>query len=122
MPQMGSVRNGSAVLHQLRPGQTYYWSVQAVDPGFAGSPFASEQQFSTGGLVITPVRRADGVFELGFAGLAGGTFTVLATTNLSSRMTNWTVLGTATEVSPGQFRFTEPIATNRDRFYRVRSP
>lgn len=26
----------------LQPGQTYYWSVQAIDAGFAGSPFALE--------------------------------------------------------------------------------
>src|SRR5690349_24180912 len=31
----------------LSPGQTHYWSVQAVDTGFAGSRFAAEQQFST---------------------------------------------------------------------------
>src|SRR5262245_51980648 len=63
LPQMGSTRNRSARLHQLRPGQTYYWSVQAVDPGFAGSPFATEQQFSTGQLLINPVGHPNGVFE-----------------------------------------------------------
>ena len=29
----------------LTPGRTYYWSVQAVDQAYAGSPFAAEQSF-----------------------------------------------------------------------------
>jgi hypothetical protein len=38
-------------------------------------------------------------------------------------LSNWTTLGAATEVSPGQFQFTDPQATNTpQRFYRVRSP
>jgi hypothetical protein len=45
VPQTGPARNGSAALHHLLPGRTYYWSVQAVDSGFVGSPFAVEQQF-----------------------------------------------------------------------------
>ena len=43
----GAVRGDSTAIHNLTPGRTYYWSVQAVDIGFAGSPFAAEQQFST---------------------------------------------------------------------------
>ncbi len=34
-------------LHNLPPGR-YFWSVQAVDPGFKGSPFADEQEFTIG--------------------------------------------------------------------------
>jgi hypothetical protein len=34
-------------LEGLAPG-TYYWSVQAIDNSFAGSPFAVEQTFSIG--------------------------------------------------------------------------
>lgn len=122
MPQMGAARNGLAVLHQLRPGQTFYWSVQAVDSGFAGSAFAPEQQFTMGQLLINPVRRPNGVFELSFTAAPGSSFNVLATTNLALSTSNWTVLGTATEISPGQFRFADMQATNNlRRFYRVRS-
>ena len=121
-PQMGRSRNGSAVLHELSSGQTYYWSVQAVDSGFAGSPFAPEQQFNTGGLVINPIRRPDGILELNFNAAPGARFNVLATTNLTVRLSNWTLLGTATEISPGQFRFADTQATNNPRrFYRVQS-
>ena len=34
-------------LTHLQPGAVYYWSVQAIDPSFAGSPFSSEEIFST---------------------------------------------------------------------------
>jgi predicted nucleotidyltransferase len=36
---------------QLPPG-TYYWSVQAIDPAFAGSPFAAEQTFAVGAVDV----------------------------------------------------------------------
>lgn len=33
-------------LNNLQPGTTYYWSVQAIDTAFAGSPFATESSFT----------------------------------------------------------------------------
>jgi hypothetical protein len=46
-----------------------------------------------------------------------------ASTDPALPLSNWTTLGDATEVSPGQFRFTDPQAISRpQRFYRVRSP
>jgi Calx-beta domain/FG-GAP-like repeat len=46
LAQMGNAQEGTtAVLRNLRPG-TYYWSLQAVDSSFAGSPFASERTFT----------------------------------------------------------------------------
>lgn len=35
-----------AILNNLIPGTTYYWSVQAVDSAYAGGPFAEEGSFS----------------------------------------------------------------------------
>jgi len=123
VPRTGSARSGSAVFHQLEPGRTYYWSVQAVDSSFAGSPFAAEQQFNTDLRLINPVRHANGVFEVGFNATPGTSFTVVAVTTLNNGLTNWTVLGEVTEISPGKYRFTDPEATNnQQRFYRVRSP
>ncbi len=122
VPRIGTARNGSAVF-DLPPGQTYYWSVQAVDSGFVGSPFAAEQQFSISPLLINPVIHANGFFEFGFTGTPGASFVALATTNLSLSLSNWTVVGTPTEISPGQFQFTDLQAPNNpQRFYRVRSP
>ena len=121
--QMGASRNGSAVLHQLKSAQTYYWSVQAVDPSFAGSPFAIEQQFSTAQLVLNSSQYSNGIFAFSFTGTPGATYTALATTNASLVLTNWTALGSASEISPGHFRFADAEARdNPSRFYRVRSP
>ncbi len=123
VPRMGAARNGSAAFHQLKPGRTYYWSVQAVDSGFVGSAFAAEQQFTIDPLLINPVRHANGVFEFGFTSTPGASFVALATTNLSLSLSNWTLLGSPTEIAPGQFQFTDLQAPNNpQRFYRVRSP
>jgi len=42
----------SWTLRKLTPGQTYYWSVQAIDTAYAGSAFAQEHSFVAG--VDTP--------------------------------------------------------------------
>jgi hypothetical protein len=124
-PRVGTARDGSAAFDHLRPGQTYYCSVQAVDSGFVGSRFAVEQQFSTGTTPprINTVRHANGVAEFDFTGTPGASFIALATTNLSVNLSNWTLLGAPTEIAPGQFQFTDPQAPSHpQRFYRVRSP
>jgi hypothetical protein len=47
----------------------------------------------------------------------------LTTINLALPLTNWAASGGVTEVSAGQFQFTDPHATNSTRrFYRARSP
>ena len=43
----GSQQNLAADLKGLTPDKTYYWSVQAIDPTFSGSPFSAEQSFKT---------------------------------------------------------------------------
>jgi hypothetical protein len=124
LPQMGRARNGSATVQQLAAGKTYFWSVQAVDSSFAGSPFATEQSFTTGGgVLLRPGGYNNGVYELSFTGTAGANFTVLSTTNLLHNSSNWTVLGSPTEIAPGQFRFLDSQAGNQvQRYYRVISP
>jgi hypothetical protein len=63
-----------------------------------------------------------GAFQFGFTNTPGVSFTVLATTNLALPLSNWTVLGGVTEVSPGNFQFTDPQAASYpQRFYLVRS-
>lgn len=65
----------------------------------------------------------NGSFQFGFINLSGASFTVLASTNVALPVINWTMLGAATETSPGQYRFTDPQTTNSpQRYYRVRSP
>jgi T5SS/PEP-CTERM-associated repeat protein len=66
---------------------------------------------------------ASGAFQLSFTNQAGATFTVLAATNLTLPLSNWTVLGAVAQPAPGQFQFSDLQATNHpQRFYRVRSP
>ena len=63
----------------------------------------------------------DDTFQFGFTNTPGLSFTVHSATNLFLSFTNWTQLGTATEISPGQFQFTDATPINQERFYRVRS-
>jgi len=71
---------------------------------------------------LTGARKlAGGAFQCAFTSTSGALFSVLATTNLSVPMRNWTVLGSATQISPGQYQFTDWQATNSlERFYRLR--
>jgi uncharacterized delta-60 repeat protein len=67
-------------------------------------------------------RLTNGVCQFCFTNSVGALFGVLATTNPALPLSNWTALGRVTEVSPGQFQFTDPQATNTARrFYRLRS-
>ncbi len=75
IPAMGNVQLGNtAILKGLASG-TYYWSVQAVDTAFAGSPFAAEQTFTVGAVspagqrffTVDPCRVVDTRFGDGFA-------------------------------------------------------
>lgn len=67
-------------------------------------------------------RLTNGAFQFAFTNQVGALFGVLATTNPALPSSNWTVLGGVTEVSPGQFQFTDPQPTNTPRrFYRLRS-
>jgi N-acetylneuraminic acid mutarotase len=69
------------------------------------------------------VARPSGVFTLAFTSVPGQGFTVLGSSNTLLPLSNWTVLGPATETSPGQFQFTDSQpATNGQRYYCVRSP
>ena len=62
-------------------------------------------------------------FQFAFTNSVGALFGVLATTNLSLPLSQWTALGGVIEISPGQFQFTDSQATNNlQRFYRAYSP
>jgi hypothetical protein len=62
-------------------------------------------------------------FQFAFTNSVGALFGVLTATNLALPLTNWTALSGVVEVSPGQFQFTDPQATNSgQRFYRAYAP
>jgi hypothetical protein len=47
------------ILNLLKPGTTYYWSVQAIDNTYVGSTFAAEQIFA-----VMPVANEDTRYEI----------------------------------------------------------
>ena len=64
-----------------------------------------------------------GLFQFNFTNATPINFTVLVSTNVALPSSNWTLLGTATVISPGVYQFTDTQATNfPHRFYQVRSP
>lgn len=68
-------------------------------------------------------RLGNGAFQFAFINAPGDAFTVLASTNASLPLASWNVLGSVTEISSGQYQFTDLQATNQPLcFYRVRSP
>jgi hypothetical protein len=63
--------------------------------------------------------QGDGCFHLEVSGQAGVSYTVLGSTNL----TDWAVVGAATETAPGVFEIADADAPNHATcFYRLRSP
>jgi hypothetical protein len=69
--------------------------------------------------LTNPARLANGAFQFAYTNGSGQTGSVYASTNL----TTWAPTGTATQISTGLFRFTDPTATNYPRrFYQLRSP
>ena len=72
---------------------------------------------------LTGVRMLNGSFQFSFTNNDGASFTVLTTTNVTLPSASWSVLSGVTEVSPGQFQFSDLQTSNiPSRFYRIRSP
>lgn len=82
------------------------------------------RQFGAPPSIINALMLQPGVFQFGITNLTATetNVTVLSTTNLSIPLTNWTVVGVASNASPGVMQFTDLQATNTPRFYTIRSP
>ena len=74
----------------------------------------------TGPTLLTNVKKlANGSFQFAYTNNSGPVGTIYASSNL----TQWTPIGTATNVAPGLYQFTDPSATNLPRrFYQWRTP
>lgn len=136
--QLRSIESGQTMFQQITnwsPSSFTSLPVWNFPPGWAmatvfvnGIPSTSSivsitVPIPTATKLTNPTRLTDGVFQLAFTNAPGAVFGALATTNLSLPLSNWTALGGVTEVSPGQFQFSDPQAvTNRQRFYRLRAP
>lgn len=95
----------------------------------SGNQLSSAEIYDPGSGTATPIvlnsaaKLSSGAFQIGFSNAPGASFTALATTNLSLPLSNWTTLGSVTQISSGQYQFTDSQATNKPQsFYRVRSP
>ncbi len=77
------------------------------------------------GELTSVLRLGDGSIQFGFTNFTDSIFPVLASTNLTIPLSNWTQIGFITESPPGSghYSFTDPTATTNDpeRFYRVKS-
>ena len=74
-------------------------------------------------VLTNPLILSNGSFQFSFTNTPGIPFDVLVSTNISLPLTNWSVYGSATEISSGHFQFADPKSTDYSRrFYRVRSP
>jgi FtsP/CotA-like multicopper oxidase with cupredoxin domain/sugar lactone lactonase YvrE len=63
------------------------------------------------------------VFQFGFSNAnPDASFSILFSTNLEVPLTNWVVIGTASNISPGVLQFTDTNASDSARFYMIRSP
>lgn len=65
----------------------------------------------------------NGGLQLSFSNTVGAPFTILASEDIALPVSDWPIAGTAIEMSPGQFQFTDALVANHpQQFYRVRSP
>jgi hypothetical protein len=90
---------------------------------------ANDNQVYAFGVPVPPIDLTNmtllpgGSVQFAFTNTPGLGFTAYAATNVSQPLTNWTRLGAVTEVSPGQFQFSDPaVGGSQERFYRIRSP
>src|SRR5262249_34016833 len=90
--------------------------------GIPGPSWTISLSGTTSIVLRNPAKLSNGALRFGFTATPGARFTVFAATNISSPLNNWTTLGAAAEISPGQFQFTDLEATNQvQRFYRLHS-
>jgi hypothetical protein len=107
----------------------------APEPGSFGVPYASftyacdDGEYESNPVVLTMniiarpaiqvasfTPSVDSGFVLSFSGISNITYQVLASTDL----VNWSVIGSASQPSPGQFRYLDASAINIPRrFYRI---
>ncbi len=64
----------------------------------------------------------DGAVQVSFTGNPGASYSVLASTNVELPVSAWTLAGIASEIAPGQFRFTNAPSSETSQFFQVRTP
>jgi len=70
--------------------------------------------------LANPKTQLNRSFQFDLVGNPGLAFKVMSTTNASLPMSDWAMIGSATETTPGLYQFADPLATNGVKcFYRV---
>jgi uncharacterized delta-60 repeat protein len=112
LPSSGSIRARGRATGGIYNGSC---SIMETVKAFSG--------LATGPRLAGVSRSGSGSLQFSFSSLSGGTFTVLASSNLFLPASNWILLGPALEISPGAFEFQDTTGMSfPSRFYRVRSP
>jgi autotransporter-associated beta strand protein len=99
------------------PGAGLAWDISQLNSGIISvvvpsQPVISSTEVSGGNLIFS-----------GTNGVANGTYYVLASTNLATPLTNWTVLSTNTFGAPGTFTVTNAINPGTPQlFYLIQLP
>lgn len=122
LAQLPLTSNGSVSITNQAPvsGEHAFRAVYESDTLFAGS---SGVLAPPAPLLSAGPGASNLGFQLLFSNLYGGSFTVLGSSNLFTPMSNWSVLGMATQSVPGLFRFEDAGSSNSPlKYYRVRNP
>jgi hypothetical protein len=125
--QVAQVTNGYGIfgyatltLTNLPPGSHAINATYVSDSLFAASSGAVQGTSPAVSIYRYP---SNAVVQLNFSNVVGAPFTVLASPNVALPSSNWTALGSATELTPGRYQFTDSSApANQSHYYRVRSP
>jgi hypothetical protein len=121
----------ATVTNSLTPGAPALFSVTRTwrTTDTCGNASFCNQTVTVVPVAVSPPRLTNltwlgnGGFRFGFTNASGASFTILGTNNLALAASNWPVVGTAWEIAPGQYQFTDTTATNSvRRFYEIRSP
>jgi hypothetical protein len=121
LAQLGLNSNRLAVVTVTKfpPGDHNISATYVSDTLFASS---SANLSATAPTLLNPTILPEGNFQFTFTSSPGASFTVLGSSDLTLPRSNWTVLGSASESSLGNYQFIEPIAGSNARYYVVRSP
>jgi acetyl esterase/lipase len=115
----------NAVLTGLFSGTPYHY--QLVASNSAGTSPGGDAQLTTVAVpppqLISPIVLLDGTVQFAFTSTPGASFTMLGASDPNLPVSSWTVLGPVTEVTPGEYQFTDLQATNNPlQFYLLRQP
>jgi hypothetical protein len=88
-----------------------------------GNVYAYTPASTTAITLGSATKLGNGSFQFSFTNTPGATFTVWGSTNVALAASNWAKLGYVTNVTAGQYQFTDTNApVNARCFYRVSSP